>query len=544
MASHWVPEATLFSWVEVIMFPSCVLLITRNRAYFILTNIIQVIYLNLLIKNDLLSQLIQCGENSFITMMINVSNIMATIYFVIILVLGSTLKKAQKSREEARRLEYVLDKQKAFLHNISHELRNPLNVVIGSIQTALSEKLPDEIRELLDTAHIGGELLLHLINNILDSGKLEVGDLEIQPVNINIRESIEQSWRICSELIKKKNINGYLALAGNVPTTLKLDPYRLSQILLNLVGNAVKFTQKGLVSIEIKWLDIASINEDCFKVPDELKDDEEGPFGSRPLVCDTKKFGILNFERLTFSNSVRSNMVNGSEGVLKISVRDTGTGMDQSSLQKLFKRFSQVGNDPSQRQSGTGLGLFITKSLSNKMEGDIRAFSQKGVGSCFIVCIPTEGIRSESPETPMNLCSYKEKIQQAKLNVLVADDDEFNVRAIKNYLTSIGINRIRTASHGKELLNLYQEITQKGERVDIILLDYNMPYIDGKSFAERVRKIEKEKKLKPALIIMISGVLEDDEAYILLESGIIDLFLPKPASFNRITNYLIAKWAR
>jgi len=189
---------------------------------------------------------------------------------------------------------------------------------------------------------------------------------------------------------------GCIKVAKNVPTRVKLDPFRISQILLNLIGNSIKFTDHGSIVVEIKWLDSETINEDCFKPPHYLRSNEDvAPFSHRSLI-DSSNYDIINVNRRNFLKEAKNRQVDSKRGLLKISVADTGCGMSPQALSKLFQKFSQVSQDLPKRRVGTGLGLYITKTLVKKMGGDIRAYSQVNAGTCFILCIPVECTTTET----------------------------------------------------------------------------------------------------------------------------------------------------
>jgi len=183
-------DVIFFSWVGIFIFPGCILIITRSRLYFILSSVIQTVYLNTLRHAALIDQLQKRGDESFLSVMTLVSIVMLVINMFLLVFLDTSIKSAQLLVAESKKLEFALAQQKTFLQSISHELRNLPNSVLGCIQAALLEKLPQEIQSLLETAHIGGELLLHLINNILDRGKMDTGELEITPFDINLREAL------------------------------------------------------------------------------------------------------------------------------------------------------------------------------------------------------------------------------------------------------------------------------------------------------------------------------------------------------------------
>lgn len=258
-----------------------------------------------------------------------------------------------------------------------------------------------EVKRLIGNAHICGQVLLHLVNNILDSGKVEVSSLEVNPTPTNTKEIIENIWSVCSDLIKKKQLNGILKVSKNVPRCLNVDAYRLMQIMLNLVGNAVKFTDKGSISIQFQWVDYD--NPETSHMRDPTPFDDDGVFEKEEKVAlisrmkgETDSFYFLSFSKAMFDEKVNDKLdPKLQRGALKISVVDTGCGMSSESISKLFKMFGQVHEDKSKRKVGTGLGLFITKELCKKMSGEIQVYSKPLKGSAFVVTIPMDTRRTE-----------------------------------------------------------------------------------------------------------------------------------------------------
>jgi len=190
------------------------------------------------------------------------------------------------------------------------------------------------------------------------------------------------------------------------------------------------------------------------------------------------------------------------EGILKISVKDSGIGISKESLNKLFNKFSQV-SSKEKRQSGSGLGLYITKEICQKMGGEIRAYSQPGVGSTFVVCIPTHCSPEFDKEYDFNM--LVQKLAQKKVKTFIADDIAFNVELMATYIAKIKGQVVESAGNGKEAFSKFVDANQRGEKFDIILLDYGLSIRNGKEVCKLIREYETIKKLKPHLIFVLSG---------------------------------------
>ena len=226
-----------------------------------------------------------------------------------------------------------LESQKTLLLSFSHELRNFINSLVGNVKlTSLEDNLSDRVKELLLNAEVCGELLLHLVNNILDTGKVEIGELEINPKPTKIHKTLEKIWGICSELIKQKSLYGEMKIPKNLPRTLLVDHYRLTQVFLNLVGNAIKFTEKGSIKINVEWQPNRSeVNQQCFlpyPFNQDNDDQDEGLFEKcQSLKALSDEYLNLTAETKHIKETFLSlTPVECSKGILKVTVVDTGCG--------------------------------------------------------------------------------------------------------------------------------------------------------------------------------------------------------------------------
>jgi len=316
----------------------------------------------------------------------------------------------------------------------------------------------------------------------------------------------------------------------------------MNQILLNLIGNSIKFTQKGSISVTVKWLRYPEVIDKCFE-PIPYDDIDEGLFEKEENLStlNTTQFsdsvpgfhGLVQERKRLNSIAELSSPLQESMGVLKIIVKDTGSGMKKEALDRLFKKFSQVSEDASQRQIGTGLGLFITKEIYNARKGEIRAYSKAGVGSTFIVCIPTISLPFDTVHRAG--CEFLvNQLSERKLKALAADDSPFNVNLACNYFTQFGASVVSVAYNGYDAFRKYRECRLSDVQLDIVTLDIDMPVMDGRTACDKIRQYERENRLKPTIIILISGNYDKEQVdeYINPEQGHrAHYFLRKPVSF-------------
>jgi len=343
-------EGVHTAWGGVHTYPVFVLLVTGSLWHFLFQAGLQIFFLNYLYTEPFKRTVVFMTPQSFTQSLVESANTLTILNTFMIaciqLFLQHAHKKAymsEKSREEA-------EKQKFFILGFSHELRNLINSLLGNINLAVLEDLSPKVQNFLRNADLCGELLLHLVNNILDSGKIEVGDLEISPTATDMCHTMEKIWNVCSELINRKNLKGTLKIQKSVPQMLKIDHYRLTQIFLNLVGNAVKFTERGRIEICIEWLpDTQSITQKAFEPLPFSKGDDM----SEGLFEKNQCFASINNQYLTLgSHNTRINPWSSSDsidesgnGLLKIIVNDTGCGMEEDNVDQLFQRFAQVTAD-------------------------------------------------------------------------------------------------------------------------------------------------------------------------------------------------------
>lgn len=449
------------------------------------------------------------------------------------------LEKHMKSSTEAS------ERQKLYLLGFSHELRNPINSLLGNLQLSLLEKISEEARNTLQTAKLCGDILLQQVNNMLDGGKLEAGTLEIQHIPTRVHEITQSVWAIFSQLIKRKNLLGNLRIDKSMPTLLSLDPYRVNQILLNLIGNAIKFTEKGAINISLHWLENASVSDRCFEpVPyneeDEglfEKDEKVAMFGSNTRLGLSSNCYVLTHDRKTFSLEEMKFSTSKVPGVLKIVVRDTGNGMNEVDRASIFKKFCQVSDNIQCRQLGTGLGLYITDEICKRMGGLIKVYSKRGVGTTFIVCIPTYSLPANASVQHRNLSPVLDVLQERKIQVIAAGD---STGLVSDYVRKLQGTLVAVVNNGYSAYLAYTEALQKGRKIDAVIIEADMQKMDGKLTYQKIRKYEQENGLKPVSIVIVHnaesfGNIEPDVRSLLMD-GVKEI--KKPLYFEDFCNTL------
>ncbi|CAB9493736.1 MHYT domain-containing protein [Alteromonas macleodii] len=374
-------------------------------------------------------------------------------------VMEDELKAAKDKAEQAAAA------RTAFLANMSHEIRTPMNAIIGFSDLMLGESLREEQKSHLTTINRSARSLLHLLNDILDSAKLDKGKLDLDYRDFLIREELDLVVSTFWLEAKRKKVGLVLNVDSSVATGYRGVPERMRQVLNNLIGNAVKFTHEGEVSINVR----------------------------------------------------------GDDKFVYFSVSDTGIGMTQEQVDRVFDPFSQADASMSRKYGGTGLGTTISKQLVELMGGNICVTSEKGKGSTFTFRLPLEAVEV-SDYTPDTLESTSTQLQST-LNLLVVDDVQQNVELLSLLLTRAG-HQVDTATDGVQALEKMELAS-----FDVVLMDLQMPNLDGLEAAKQRRKFEREHQLPPTPIIALTASVLVQDKHAAQQAGM-EGFANKPVDFG------------
>ncbi len=353
-----------------------------------------------------------------------------------------------------------------FLSSMSHEIRTPMNGIIGAAQLISDTALSAEQREYLDIITGSSDNLLSLINDVLDLSKIESGKLELEDKSFSLRRTIADVVRAHATVWKQKGLHVTTEFVDDVPDQLRGDPLRIKQILLNFLGNAIKFTPHGSIT-------------------------------------------------LTASVAQRR----GSIAELVLAVKDSGIGISPAGLRKLFQPFVQADASISRRFGGTGLGLSICTRLVGLMKGQIWAESEEGRGSTFFVRLPLQ-VEEVAPEADTTQHALPRQPRGRALRVLLVDDVKTNLFLATRILERAG-HSVVTAENGSEAVQAV-----KREHFDVVLMDVQMPVMDGLEATREIREWERHRAWRVPIMALTARAMENEREEILSQG--FDAYLPKP----------------
>ena len=395
---------------------------------------------------------------------------------IVRLLYGQQKRLADLNRE----LKYANAAKSDFLATMSHEIRTPMNGVLGMNGVLMETDLSVEQRKLTATIKHSGETLLSLLNDILDLSKIESGHVALEVLDFDLQKLLESLEAFWASQYQARNLDFTLGMSSDIPHAIKSDPNRIRQILFNLIGNALKFTEAGGVKVDVSQKTIGQ---------DKLE------------LC--------------------------------FAVTDTGIGLTPEAQSKLFNKFAQADSSVSRKYGGTGLGLAISKKLAAMMGGEIGVESVPGQGSTFWFTIRCA---RGDPQAVDEEISTGAKIEQAdpsaqhqSLRILVAEDNQVNQMVLKAILGKTN-HRVDMVNNGIEAVAAVMRC-----KYDLILMDVQMPEMDGVTATKKIRDLPGDDRDIPIIAVTANAMLGDREKY--LDAGMTD-YVSKPVSLQKLTDVI------
>ena len=388
-------------------------------------------------------------------------------------------------KEEQRNAEAANEAKSIFLANMSHEIRTPINAILGMNEMILRENRNEQIEEYAKDIRSAGNSLLYLVNDVLDISKIESGKLEIMENIYELSSFIHDCYSMVAEKAEKKGLKLTVLCNPKLPSKLKGDESRLRQVVTNILSNAAKYTEKGSIT-------------------------------------------------LSFDSHYQDEKM-----MLVINVKDTGIGISEENMEKLFTEFTRFDMEKNRNIEGTGLGLSLAKRLMDLMQGKIEVQSIYGEGSSFTVVIPQQVVDAEPigdfhqkySAVADKAGKYHQSFEAPDARILVVDDTSVNLKVIVNLLKFTKI-KVDTALSGRQCLEMASQITY-----DLIFMDHMMPEMDGIDTFAEMRKLDNSpNKNTPVIMLTANAITGVRERF--LQEGFTD-YLSKPVSGDKLENMIL-----
>ena len=435
-------------------------------------------------------------------------------------------------------LKNALDDKDTFILSFSHETRNPLNGILGNLHILSDMPLLPEVKKFVDKTTVCAQILKNILMTIIDSRKSQnsASNLHLTPAPIEMRKFIGEISLLCKDLVQGNGLRYKLYVSPNFPQSMVFDRERITQVILNLVSNAIKFTQKGYVRLSFEWKTITSEEE-------RLIEEDRANFLTS---LDIKFRESIGTQKNSYHIDWFRHVDTQEKGNLVVSVKDTGCGISEENQKIIFEKFRQVESGNDHIKLGLGLGLWISQVITKLHGGELQVNSEEGEGSCFSVVIPTVAMPLASIASASRILGSYEELNipssaegKKVLRALVVEDFPINQIINMEMLKKYGINEICVAANGQECIKTLQ--VKGSGYFDVITMDLEMPVMGGKEAIKWIRNWEEKDNKSPSKIVIISGNAMEKEIQTCTDKAgpyRADAFMTKPCDYNALVKTL------
>jgi len=419
-------------------------------------------------------------DGNTIRCLVNVENVKLNDSIIALVMLQDFTDRIEYETQlkfERDRAETAASAKTKFLASMSHEIRTPMNSILGMTNLALLTENTDERNEYLNVVKDSGNYLMVLINDILDMSKIETGKIQIDLIDIDLNILVKSVYRTMELLALSKKLTFTKNINEDIPAYIKSAPERLRQILINLIGNAIKFTSEGGITLNVSLSDGTGYNHES-----------------------------------------------GSNEFIEFSVTDSGIGIPADKHELIFESFTQADASTFRKYGGTGLGLSICKQISRLMKGDIKVESEPGKGSTFKFIVPL--LIGEKPSSE-DIESYASHEHKEFMKILIAEDNLMNQKLIEAYMKKLGRSYV-IAENGIDVIEKL-----KNEKFDMVLMDLEMPVLDGYEAMKKIRSGEAGVGNSDIIIYAMSAHVLKDTIKKCIEDGF-NGYITKPLDLKKL----------
>ena len=505
-------EANLFFAIVVSsVAPSVTLVLYRERLPAYLNFVIQYILYNFYfmpIYRKKLRTPVENDLNIIVEQQLTANNLLYILNAAILYIAYST---SQNNGSAPSSKEGFLKSQARLLIKFSHKSRALLSNIICNLDVAQLEENEEKSKVLVTNAKVCGELILCQVDSILDVERNENGTLEMNNMPTKVTDALERVWETASEVIQTKNLFGTISIHKAVPSYLMLDQPRFTQIILNILINSTKFTERGNIGLSISWIERETITDNIFHpLP---YGDEEGigearttalvrPVG-RGRVEDGRTVIFDTHQKKLDMGIVSQQPLASKKGILKIVITDTGSGMTDETVKEILQGYPKSLQSRSRENQPDGFNLWLTSELCQKMGGQLQVYSKLGKGTTCVICIKTEIPEVDVGEENHIVTTEELRLSSKKMRGILIGDNVLTLDAFKKYAEKSQVEIVGLAKTRNEVTEIYEREFRQGKVIQVVIVSA-MTFEEAQATCEKVRQFENSRNMQACAIVILS----------------------------------------